>query len=208
MCGQCVKVQPLSKDLDYFTCMRLPRLLDIDQDKLQETFYDLSRTFHPDFYSDKDDQEQVISLGNSALLNTAYRTLKDPIQRAEYLIRLEAGSVKDIRSNPPADLFDEILELQEDLEEFRSLSSDSDAERMEELRQKLNVNREALEKRQGQMESSLKKKFGEWDVIQRRSPQSTDAREKKDAVLKEMQEILSDKTYVRNIVNDLIETAG
>ncbi|WP_454060936.1 Fe-S protein assembly co-chaperone HscB [Candidatus Nitrospira salsa] len=208
LCGQCVKVQPLSKDLDYFTCMRLPRLLDIDQDKLQETFYDLSRTFHPDFYSDKDDQEQVISLGNSALLNTAYRTLKDPIQRAEYLIRLEAGSVKDIRSNPPADLFDEILELQEDLEEFRSLSSDSDAERMEELRQKLKVNREALEKRQGQMESSLKKKFGEWDAIQRRSPQSADAREEKDAVLKEMQEILSDKTYVRNIVNDLIETAG
>jgi len=208
MCGQCVKVQPLSKDLDYFTCMRLPRLLDIDQDKLQETFYDLSRTFHPDFYSDKDDQEQVISLGNSALLNTAYRTLKDPIQRAEYLIRLEAGSVKEIRSNPPADLFDEILELQEDLEEFRSLSSDSDAKRMEELRQKLNVNREALEKRQGEMESSLKKKFGEWDAIQRRSPQSTDAREAKDVVLKSMQEILSDKTYVRNIVNDLIETAG
>ena len=102
LCGQCVKVQPLSKDLDYFTCMRLPRLLNIDQEKLQETFYELSRTFHPDFYSNKDDQEQTISLGNSALLNTAYRTLKDPIQRAEYLIRLEAGAVKEIRSNPPA----------------------------------------------------------------------------------------------------------
>ncbi|GJL54724.1 MAG: hypothetical protein NPIRA02_18560 [Nitrospirales bacterium] len=208
MCGQCVKVQPLSKDLDYFTCMRLPRLLDIDQEKLQETFYDLSRTFHPDFYSNKDDQEQIISLGNSALLNTAYRTLKDPIQRAEYLIRLEAGSVKEIRSNPPADLFDEILELQEDLEEYRSLSTDGDKARMEELRQKLNVNREALEQRQAQMESSLKKKFSEWDVLQRQSPQSTDAREEKDAVLKGMQEILSDKTYVRNIVNDLIETAS
>ncbi|GJL62112.1 MAG: hypothetical protein NPIRA04_07660 [Nitrospirales bacterium] len=208
MCGQCVKVQPLSKDLDYFTCMRLPRLLDIDQDKLQETFYDLSRTFHPDFYSGKDDQEQIISLGNSALLNTAYRTLKDPIQRAEYLIRLEAGSVKEIRSNPPADLFDEILELQEDLDEYRSLSPKNDEERMKELRQKLHGNREALERRQAQMESSLKEKFSEWDVIQRRSPQSTDEREEKDAVLKSMQEILSDKTYVRNIVNDLVETAG
>ncbi|WP_447970354.1 Fe-S protein assembly co-chaperone HscB [Nitrospira sp. M1] len=208
LCGQCVKVQPLSKDLDYFTCMRLPRLLDIDQAKLQETFYDLSRTFHPDFYSNKDDQEQVISLGNSALLNTAYRTLKDPIQRAEYLIRLEAGSVKEIRSNPPADLFDEILELQEDLDEYRSLSPDTDQARMAELRQKLQGNREALEQRQAQMESSLKEKFSEWDAIQRRSPNSTDAREEKDALLKCMQEILSDKTYVRNIVNDLIETAG
>ena len=42
-------------------------------------------------------------------VDAAYRTLKDPIQRVEYLIRLEAGAVKDIRSNPPADLFEEIL---------------------------------------------------------------------------------------------------
>ena len=121
---------------------------------------------------------------------------------------LEAGAVKEIRSNPPADLFDEILELQEDLEEFRSLSSEKDRKRKEELRQKLNVNREALEERQEQMESSLKEKFGQWDTIQSQAPQSTEAREKKDAVLKEMQEILSDKTYVRNIVNDLIETTA
>ncbi len=208
LCGQCVKVQPLSKDLDYFTCMRLPRLLDIDQEKLQENFYDLSRTFHPDFYSAKDEQEQTISLGNSALLNTAYRTLKDPIQRAEYLIRLEAGAVKEIRSNPPADLFDEILELQEDLEEYRSLSAENDSERREELRQKLNANRETLEARQAQMEASLKEKFSQWDAIQSQSSQSNEAREEKDAVLKGMQEILSDKTYVRNIVNDLIETTA
>ena len=208
LCGQCVKVQPLSKDLDYFTCMRLPRLLNIDSEKLQETFYELSRTFHPDFYSNKDDQEQTISLGNSALLNIAYRTLKDPIQRAEYLIRLEAGAVKEIRSNPPADLFDEILELQEDLEEFRSLAPQKDKERMEELRQKLHADRKILEQRQTQMESSLKKKFAEWDAIQSQSSESTDSREQKDAVLKDMQEILSNKTYVRNIVNDLIETAG
>ena len=207
MCGQCVKVQPLSKDLDYFTCMRLPRHLNIDQEKLQETFYELSRTFHPDFYSNKDDQEQIISLGNSALLNTAYRTLKDPIQRAEYLIRLEAGAVKEIRSNPPADLFGEILELQEDLEEYRSLSMENDKDRMEELRQKLHESREALEERQAQMESSLKENFGAWDALQSQSPESTDARVEKDAVLKKMQEILSDKTYVRNIVNELIETA-
>ncbi len=207
-CGQCVKVQPLSKDLDYFTCMRLPRLLNIDQEKLQETFYELSRVFHPDFYSNKDDQEQTISLGNSALLNTAYRTLKDPIQRAEYLIRLEAGAVKEIRSTPPADLFDEILELQEDLDDFRSLSVKNDSERLEELRQKLKVSREALEQRQLQMEISLKKKFNDWDALQSEPQNSGEGREKKDTVLREMQEILSDKTYVRNIVNDLVETVG
>lgn len=203
-CGRCVKIQPLSKELDYFTCMNLPRLLTIDKKYLEDTFYSLSRTFHPDFYVNKDEGEKAVSLGNTALLNTAYHTLKDPIQRAEYLIRLEAGSVKDIRSAPPADLFDEILELQEDLEEFRSLSGDTDSERGRELRNKLHTDRETLEVRQEQLKAELFEKFQEWDGLQGSSEDSADIRAKKDAVLKEMQEILSNRTYVRNIVNDLI----
>ena len=208
LCGQCVKVQPLSRELDYFTCMRLPRLLSIDEKQLEQTFYELSRTFHPDFYSTKEEDEKNISLGNSALVNTAYRTLKDPIQRAEYLIRLEAGAVKEIRTSPPADLFEEILELKEDLDEFRELSSDTDGEKMSELREKLKSARETLEQRQAQMEASLLEKFKLWDALQTKAPASTDLREQKDSVLSSMQEILSNRTYVRNIVNDLIETTG
>ena len=208
LCGQCVKVQPLSKELDYFTCMRLPRLLAIDEKQLEQTFYELSRTFHPDFYSTKEESEKSISLGNSALVNTAYRTLKDPIQRAEYLIRLEAGAVKEIRTSPPADLFDEILELQEDLDEFRERSSETDAKKTTQLREKLQSARETLEQRQAQMETSLLEKFKFWDALQTKAPASTDLREQKDSVLGDMQEILSNRTYVRNIVNDLVETTG
>ncbi|MEK6619211.1 MAG: Fe-S protein assembly co-chaperone HscB, partial [Nitrospirota bacterium] len=112
----------MSKELDYFTCLGRPRLLNIDLGVLEAKYYELSRVFHPDFFQNKTESEQAISLGNSALLNTAYRTLKDPIRRAEYLIQLEAGSAKDIRTSPPADLFEEILALQENLEEFRSSS--------------------------------------------------------------------------------------
>src|SRR6185503_10549633 len=119
-CERCVKVQPLSKEQDYFTCLGLPRLLTIDATGLENKFYEMSRSFHPDFYQTKTDTERGISLENSALLNAAYRTLKDPILRAEYLVQLEAGAVKEIRNQPPADLFDEILALQDDLEEFRA----------------------------------------------------------------------------------------
>jgi molecular chaperone HscB len=206
-CGRCVKVQPLSKELDYFTCLNLPRLLNIDEKSLEEMFYSLSRTFHPDFYANKDESEKTVSLGNTALLNTAYRTLKDPLQRAEYLIRLEAGSAKDIRSAPPADLFDEILELQEDLEEFRSLSDESDSERGQELRVKLQADRETLETRQTQLKTRLIEKFKDWDRLQS-AEDSTETRDKKSAVLKEMQEILSNRTYIRNIVNDLISATS
>ena len=147
----------------------------------------------------------MVSLRNTALLNTAYRTLKDPIQRAEYLIRLEAaGSVKDIRSAPPADLFDEILEIQEGLEDFRSLTSQTNSERCKELKAKLQIERETLEARQEEMKTRLFGKFKDWDDLQREEEESPEIRAKKDAILKEMQEILSNRTYVRNIVNDLI----
>ncbi|MGH7254976.1 MAG: Fe-S protein assembly co-chaperone HscB [Nitrospirales bacterium] len=209
-CERCVKVQPLSKDLDYFTCLGLPRMLNIDLASLEGAFYKLSRSFHPDFYQAKDPEEQQISLGNSALLNTAYRTLKDPVQRAEYLIRLEAGAVKEGKTAPPADLFEEILSLQEDLEEYRSLAPGDTTERATQLRRKLRADRDSLKARQQEMEQRLFGLFTNWDDRQRQAEGKPDANQtmEKQAVLKEMQEILSHRTYVRNIVTDLTETIG
>jgi len=207
-CEQCVKVQPLSKELDYFTCLGLPRLLNIDAEALQEKFYALSRSFHPDFYQNKTDSEQTISLGNSAMLNTAYRTLKDPTQRAEYLLHLEAGSAKDIRTSPPADLFEEILALKEDLEEYRSAQSDQNSDSLARLRTKLEADRNALEQRQLDMDKRLADLFTRWDRLQGHqqdaTPPHNHQRADKDAVLKEMRELLSNRTYLRNIVNELI----
>lgn len=207
-CQQCVKVQPLTKELDYFNCLGLPRLLNINAEDLETKFYELSRAFHPDFYQNKTPAEQAISLRNSALLNTAYRTLKDPIQRAEYLLRLEAGSAKDIRTAPPADLFEEILTLQEDLEEFRSASAETDPAAKEKLRARLHADRATLEERQRRMEARLSELFGVWDRFQNREFQGEQVRAEKEAVIKEMQEILSNRTYLRNIVNDLVATIG
>jgi molecular chaperone HscB len=203
-CDRCVKVQPVSKDLDYFTCFGLPRRLAIDTQVLEAKFYELSRAFHPDFYQNKSDAEQSISLGNSAMLNTAYRTLRDPIQRAEYLLDLEAGSVKDIRTTPPADLFEEILELQDTLDEFRASNRTSDAAAA--LREKLHADRTTLEQRQRDMETQLQRLFGQWDALQDRGEATEQARAERNRILKDMRDILSNRTYVKNIVNDLVAT--
>ena len=207
-CGQCVKVQPLSKELDYFTCLGLPRLLTIDLGDLEARFYKLSRTFHPDFYQNKAEAEQSISLGNSALLNTAYRTLKDPIRRAEYLLRLEAGSAKDIRTPPPADLFEQILSLQEDIEAFKSAVAEGDSTRTDELRTRLQADRMNLEQRRQEMETRLATLFAEWDRLQGQPNQTEQVRADKDRVLQDIRGILSNRTYLMNIVNDLSATIG
>lgn len=203
-CERCVKVQPVSKELDYFTCLGFPRRLTIDQNALEAKFYELSRAFHPDFYQNKSAEEQAISLDNSALLNTAYRTLRDPIQRAEYLLDLEAGAAKEIRTSPPADLFEEIIALQEVLDEYRATNRASEAE--PKLRAMLQSERTALERRQQDMEAQLRQLFTEWDTLQDRGEATDRARAERDHILKQMREILSNRTYVRNIVNDLIAT--
>ena len=207
-CEQCVKVQPLSKELDYFTCLGLPRLLNIDPAALEAKFYELSRAFHPDFFQNKAEAEQAISLRNSALLNTAHRTLKDPIRRAEYLVQLEAGAAKDIRTSPPADLFEEILALQENLEEYRSASPEQGQAGLGQLRARLKADCETLEQRQREMEERLFKLFTAWDALQDRPEQAEDVKAGKEAVLKEMRDILSNRTYLRNIVSDLVDTLG
>lgn len=203
-CNRCVKVQPLSRELDYFTCLGLPRLLGIDLAKLEAKYYELSRAFHPDFFQNKTETEKQISLGNAALLNTAYRTLKDPVQRAEYLLKLEAGSAKEIRTAPPADLFEEILELQEDLETFRSATAAGQEAEVARSRSKLLAARERLEQRQRDMDEQLAALSVKWDAIQSRAPQPDALRPEKDAVLKDLRELLSNRTYLRTILGDLV----
>lgn len=205
-CDRCVKVQPVSKETDYFTCLGLPRRLTIDQSKLEAKFYELSRAFHPDFYQNKSETEQIISLGNAATLNTAYRTLRDPIQRTEYLLDLEAGAVKEIRTSPPSDLFEEILELQDTLDEYRT--ADRTSETGQQLRAKLQAEQRGLEGRQGDMEAQLQQLFTDWDALQDRSEANSLARSERDRLLKQMREIVSNRTYVKNIVNDLVATIG
>lgn len=205
-CERCVKVQPVSKETDYFTCFGFPRRLTVDTGKLEAKFYELSRAFHPDFYQNKSETEQAISLGNAATLNTAYRTLRDPILRAEYLLDLEAGAVKEIRTSPPADLFEEIIELQETLDEYRSADRASDSG--QQLRAKLQAEQTTLEQRKRDMETRLQQLFSEWDALQERGEATSQARTERDRLLKQMRDILSNRTYVKNIVNDLVATIG
>jgi molecular chaperone HscB len=178
----------------------------IDPHKLETKFYELSRAFHPDFYQNKSETEQSISLGNAATLNTAYRTLRDPIQRAEYLLDLEAGAVKEIRASPPADLFEEILALQDTLEEYRA--SDRASQTGKQLRDKLHKEQQTLEQRKCDMEAQLKELFLDWDALQDRGEATGEARSERDRLLKQMREILSNRTYVNHIVDDLVATIG
>ena len=77
--------------MNYFEVFELPRRLAIDAGDLQRRFYELSRQHHPDFHQAATPADQAAALERSALVNVAYRHLRDPIARAEYLVQLEEG---------------------------------------------------------------------------------------------------------------------
>jgi molecular chaperone HscB len=204
-CGQCVKVQPLSKDIDYFTCLGLPRKLNIDTVSLETKFYELSRAFHPDFYEGKSEMERAVSLANSAILNQAYRTMKDPIQRVEYLLRLEAGAAKDIPGKAPADLFETILEIQEHLEEFHAAKSEGNAASAARAGELLRNARKTLEAKRAALESRLAELFQIWDRLVEKKTQAHAYPAEKEQTLKEMRDGLSQRTYVTNMLQNITE---
>src|SRR5208283_2236374 len=132
-CEACGKVQPPAP-VDYFTFFGLPRKLNLNVAALEKDFYELSRKLHPDLNAQSGSQEQEWSLQQSSLLNDAYRTLKDPIKRTQYLLKLEGveleeqskSATEQARSKGeikkqivPPDLLEEVFDLNMQLEELR-----------------------------------------------------------------------------------------
>ena len=104
--------------------------LDLDLAALEHEFHRLSRKLHPDRFARAQENEKQWSLADTALLNDAYRTLKDPLRRTEYLLKLDGAEIgeehagKDRKgangpSRVPADLLEEVFELNMQLEEMR-----------------------------------------------------------------------------------------
>ena len=76
------------------------------------------------------------------------------------------------------------------------------------MSQKLQREREQLEVRQKEMEKALGAKYDEWDQLQIANADPNEARDQKNLVLRSMQEILSNRTYICNMANELLETTG
>ena len=93
-CPNCSKIQPPPGG-DYFSVFCLEPMLVLVLAALEHEFHRLSRKLHPDHFARAQENEKQWSLADTALLNDAYRTLKDPIKRTEYLLRLEGIELEE-----------------------------------------------------------------------------------------------------------------
>lgn len=105
---------------DYYALLGIPRSLNLSLEVLQNRFYELSRQLHPDRFMREPEAERQRALEMSSALNDAYRTLKDPIKRAQYVLSQEGFHIGEQRSKDvPPELLEEVFELNMALEEIR-----------------------------------------------------------------------------------------
>jgi molecular chaperone HscB len=202
-CDQCIKIQPAPPELDYFQRFDVPRHLSIDLHDLERRYHQLSRKFHPDLFQRSSDQEKAISLEISSLLNKAYGTLRDPITRVEYLIRLEEGAVKDIPAKAPPDLLEEILELHETLERYGQLRKTA-PDKAVDVQNILLVEKGRIADRITTLEKELFELFDPWDRWQdQRDSVSPDQQKQGRALLERMKDLISARSYLRTLLQDL-----
>ena len=212
-CAACGKVQPAAQ-VDYFAFFGLPRKLNLDVKPLEKNFYELSRKLHPDLSARASAQEQEWSLQQSSLLNDAYRTLKDPIKRTEYLLHLEGVELEEQSKSAteqarasgemkkqivPPDLLEEVFELNMQLEELRMQKKmgEDDPALIEEVgNQKLafeTKNEALLEELQGQWKA--------WDKLIDEGAEANPS-ERSQAITK-MVDVLNRRNYIRNLLRDV-----
>jgi molecular chaperone HscB len=172
----------------------LPRKLTIDTSALERDFYKLSRRLHPDLYARKSAEEQAWSLRQSSLLNDAYRTLKDPVARTAYLLKFEGVRIEQNRV--PADLLEEVFELNMQLEEMRAnrkMGEDDPA-----LRGDLERARTQFEKMLGAVDEDLRSAWAGWDAALDANDAAVKNKQK-DAMLA----LLDRRSYLRNLLREV-----
>src|SRR5260370_13150817 len=105
--------------VDYFAIFGLPRKLWIEMDGLEKKFLQLSWKLHPDNFVNATERERELSLEKSSQLNDAYRVLRDPVARVEYLLGIE-GTRKEgkHKQQQPPELLQEAFDLIESLAEL------------------------------------------------------------------------------------------
>jgi len=178
--------------VNYFEVFELPKLLGIDMNALEKKFHELSRKYHPDYFSTASNEEKQKALVMTALLNDAYRTLRNPVRRLEYLLNVEG--FKPDGSKVPKSFLMEMFEINEQMEEVRSGSASPEA---------VTALRTEIENRAAEFDSQIETASQEWDRLVNSGAPDTELRSQ----LSKFTEILSSSSYIRNLERDL-EDAG
>jgi len=174
---------------NFYEFFGLAPKLRLDLELLQKRFYELSRQWHPDHFGRKSASEQAEALDATAVLNDGYRTLRDPVKRAEYLLTEEGFPIGEQRSKDvPPELLEEVFELNIMLEELKS-GDDS-------ARPQLETAKENFLKLRADVDGEVDRLFTRYDAAEPRSETAKQA-------LHEIRGVLNRRRYIENLLRDV-----
>ena len=174
---------------NFYDFFGLDRKLNVDEAELQKRFYELSRQWHPDRFSRKSADEQAQALEATSILNDGYRTLRNPVHRAEYLLKEEGFPIGEQRSKDvPPELLEEVFELNMMLEELKE-GEDSARPQLEAAKQNFIGLRDGVDR-------ELETLFDKYDASESESETARQA-------LHEIRGVLNRRRYIENLLRDV-----
>ena len=200
-CPQCSQILTIGRHGDYFAFLGVPRKLNLDVADLERRFRMLSRQFHPDYFHNATPAERRASLERSSYLNDAYRTLRNPIARAEYLLGLEGFSARaeeGTNAKVPAALLEEVFALNEELDEVRELRASGAA--ADAWKGRLDRARAPIEAKRAAHEADLRDLSARWDALG--ANPSAEERER-SAVLSALRDCVLERSYIHNLLEGI-----
>jgi molecular chaperone HscB len=194
VCGSCGKLQP-TEGTDYFALFGLLRKLWIDMGALEQKFLQLSWKLHPDNFVNASEEERELSLKRSSELNDAYRALKDPVTRVEYLLAIEGERKEgEKKQQAPPELLEEVFELNESLDELREAKAAG--LELDEMKERLHSAEENFGKKLAEVDAEMQETAKDWDkAVDSNADETT-----RKKIMARLNEHLNRRSYIRNLV--------
>src|SRR6267154_694560 len=148
---------------NYFELLQVPRKLWIEMPVLEKKFLELSWKLHPDKFVNASAEEQELALKGSSELNDAYRVLRDPVARVEYLLEIEGMRKEgEHKQQAPPELLEEVFELNESLDELREAKTSGND--LASLKSRLESEEKNFQEKLGEVDAQLQETAKQWDA--------------------------------------------
>jgi len=183
---------------DHFLLFGLPRKLWIEMSALEKKFLQLSWRLHPDKFVNASAEEQELSLKRSSELNDAYRVLRDPVARVEYLLELEGMRKEgEHKQQAPPELLEEVFELNESLDELREAKASGGD--LASLKTRLESAEKNFQVKLGEVDARLQETAQQWDAAIDGDASDPDRK----GIMARLNELLNRRSYIRNLVTNV-----
>jgi molecular chaperone HscB len=207
-CPACSTILPLGRPGDYYAFLGLPRKLNVDMTELEQRFRTLSRQFHPDYFYNRPAADRRASLERSSYLNDAYRTLRQPSSRLEYLLKIEglaAGGPQQASKQVPPALLEEVFALNEELDEVRERRAAGEHEDL--WKGRLERARAPIEAKRAEHEAEMTQLSAEWDALLDSAGTPTGPAARR-ALLERLRDRFLERNYINNLLAGIARELG